>query len=175
MAEETVATSGTHGDGDHSPHLAHHFESSGQQFDASKFGMWIFLCTEVLMFSGLFCAYAVYRANHPKIFEYQWIEMIKAGERSGTLAETIFELTDYIKTRRAVRGKVVSAMIYPCIMICVLIAALVLMLGKVVPTFGGLASVAADPRSRRTRPPYALQNLQLGASMAGRSRAAATT
>jgi type II secretory pathway component PulF len=73
--------------------------------------------------------------HHPKIFEYQWIEMIKAGERSGTLAETISELTVYIKTRRAVRGKVVSAMIYPIIMICVLIAALVLMLGKVVPTF----------------------------------------
>lgn len=73
--------------------------------------------------------------KHPTIFEYQWIEMIKAGERSGTLAETIFELTNYIKTRRAIRGKVVSAMIYPCIMICVLIAALVLMLGKVVPTF----------------------------------------
>jgi type II secretory pathway component PulF len=73
--------------------------------------------------------------EHPKIFEYQWIEMIKAGERSGTLAETISELTEYIKTRRAVRGKVVSAMIYPVIMICVLIAALILMLGKVVPTF----------------------------------------
>ena len=73
--------------------------------------------------------------RHPKIFEYQWIEMIKAGERSGTLAETIAELTLYIKTRRAVRGKVVSAMIYPIIMICVLIAALILMLGKVVPTF----------------------------------------
>jgi type II secretory pathway component PulF len=73
--------------------------------------------------------------RHPKIFEYQWIEMIKAGERSGTLAETINELTIYIKTRRAVRGQVVSAMIYPIIMICVLVAALILMLGKVVPTF----------------------------------------
>jgi type IV pilus assembly protein PilC len=73
--------------------------------------------------------------HHPKIFEYQWIEMIKAGERSGTLAHTIAELTLYIKTRRAVRGKVVSAMIYPIIMILVLVAALILMLGKVVPTF----------------------------------------
>jgi type IV pilus assembly protein PilC len=73
--------------------------------------------------------------RHPKVFEYQWVEMIKAGERSGTLAETMNELTIYIKTRRAVRGQVVSAMIYPIIMICVLVAALILMLGKVVPTF----------------------------------------
>ncbi len=72
MAEETLTTAQSHGHGhgEHPPHLAHHFESPGQQFDACKFGMWIFLCTEVLMFSGLFCAYAVYRANHPEIFLY---------------------------------------------------------------------------------------------------------
>src|SRR6187401_1485258 len=45
--------------------------------------------------------------KHPKLFENQWIEMIKAGERSGRLAETMEELTLYIKTRRAIRGKVV--------------------------------------------------------------------
>ncbi len=54
--------------GDHSPFLAHHFESYRQQFEAGKLGMWIFLITEILLFSGLFCAYAVYRANHPEIF-----------------------------------------------------------------------------------------------------------
>jgi cytochrome c oxidase subunit 3 len=32
--------------------------------------MWLFLCTEILLFAGLFCAYAVYRANHPEIFEF---------------------------------------------------------------------------------------------------------
>jgi len=32
--------------------------------------MWMFLGTEVLMFGGLFCAYAVYRHNHPEVFEY---------------------------------------------------------------------------------------------------------
>jgi cytochrome c oxidase subunit 3 len=55
---------------DHPAHLAHHFDSLGQQFDASKLGMWIFLVTEVLFFSGLFCAYSVYRSNHPEIFIY---------------------------------------------------------------------------------------------------------
>jgi cytochrome c oxidase subunit 3 len=30
--------------------------------------MWVFLLTEVLLFGGLFCAYAVYRANHPEVF-----------------------------------------------------------------------------------------------------------
>jgi cytochrome c oxidase subunit 3 len=32
--------------------------------------MWLFLVTEILMFGGLFCAYAIYRASHPEIFLY---------------------------------------------------------------------------------------------------------
>ncbi len=49
-------------------HLAHHFHSPEQQYDSARLGMWIFLVTEILFFGGLFCAYAVYRANHPEIF-----------------------------------------------------------------------------------------------------------
>lgn len=56
-----------HGHHDH-PFLAHHFDSPQHQFDSCKLGMWLFLITEVLFFSGLFCAYAVYRASHPEIF-----------------------------------------------------------------------------------------------------------
>lgn len=52
----------------HDPFLAHHFESHQHQFDACKLGMWLFLITEVLFFSGLFCVYAVYRSSHPEIF-----------------------------------------------------------------------------------------------------------
>ncbi|MFO0837982.1 MAG: cytochrome c oxidase subunit 3 [Phycisphaerae bacterium] len=54
----------------HSPYLAHHFDTPVQQFDSGKLGMWLFLATEVLLFGGLFCAYSVYRANHPEIFLY---------------------------------------------------------------------------------------------------------
>ncbi|MFG0252253.1 MAG: cytochrome c oxidase subunit 3 [Phycisphaerales bacterium JB038] len=55
-----------HGD----EHLAHHFDTPQQQFASGKLGMWVFLATEILMFGGLFCGYAVYRANHPEIFQY---------------------------------------------------------------------------------------------------------
>jgi len=53
---------------EHPRFLAHHYGSYRAQFEAGKLGMWIFLLTEVLLFGGLFCAYAVYRANHPEIF-----------------------------------------------------------------------------------------------------------
>ena len=52
------------------PHLAHHFDTPEQQFNSAKIGMWVFLATELLMFGGLFCAYSVYRHNHPEVFEF---------------------------------------------------------------------------------------------------------
>jgi len=52
------------------PFLAHHFDTPGQQFDAGKLGLWLFLATEVLFFSGLFCAYAVFRASRPQVFYF---------------------------------------------------------------------------------------------------------
>jgi cytochrome c oxidase subunit 3 len=55
---------------EHPPHLAHHFRTPREQFEAGKLGMWVFLLTEILFFGGLFCAYAVYRSIHPEIFIY---------------------------------------------------------------------------------------------------------
>ncbi|MHC4413687.1 MAG: cytochrome c oxidase subunit 3 [Planctomycetota bacterium] len=55
---------------DRPAHLAHHFDHPQQQFEAAKLGMWMFLATEVLLFGGLFCAYSVFRANHPALFAY---------------------------------------------------------------------------------------------------------
>jgi cytochrome c oxidase subunit III len=52
------------------PHLAHHFANLDQQYQSAKLGMWVFLATEILFFGGLFCAYVVYRANHPEVFLY---------------------------------------------------------------------------------------------------------
>lgn len=57
-------------DAHHDAHLAHHFDNPRQQFEASVQGMWLFLATEIVLFGGLFCAYAVYRAAHPEIFIY---------------------------------------------------------------------------------------------------------
>ena len=34
-----------------------------QQFDSGKLGIWLFLVTEVLFFSGMFCAYALFQGT----------------------------------------------------------------------------------------------------------------
>jgi len=61
--------SDAHGHGD-KPFLAHHFEDEDHQFDSGKLGIWAFLVTEILFFSGLFCAYVIYRAMHPEVFTF---------------------------------------------------------------------------------------------------------
>ncbi len=46
---------------------AHHFKNGREEFEACKQGMWIFLVTEVLFFSGLFLAYAILRVFYPEM------------------------------------------------------------------------------------------------------------
>ena len=52
----------------HHPRLAHHFNSLGQQSDAAKLGMWLFLGQELLFFSGLFMMYIAARFLYPNTF-----------------------------------------------------------------------------------------------------------
>ncbi len=54
----------------HHPFQAHHFDTMVQQFDSAKLGIWLFLITEVMFFSGLFVAYILFRVNYPEIFAY---------------------------------------------------------------------------------------------------------
>jgi cytochrome c oxidase subunit III len=52
----------------HHPALQHHFESLGQQYEASTLGMWFFLSTEILFFAGVLMAYALYSGWYPEAF-----------------------------------------------------------------------------------------------------------
>jgi cytochrome c oxidase subunit 3 len=46
----------------------HHFQDAATQEHAARLGMWLFLGTEVLLFAGLFVAYAYYRTLHGAVF-----------------------------------------------------------------------------------------------------------
>ena len=48
--------------------LAHHFESLDKQTYAARLGMWLFLATEVLLFTALFAGYGVYRFLYREAF-----------------------------------------------------------------------------------------------------------
>ena len=97
-----------HGDADHNhhdPNLAHHFDTPEQQAQTGKLGMWVFLGTEILMFGGLFCAYSVYRHNHPEVFEYAHQYLNKNLGALNTLILITSSLTMAWGVRAAQLGK----------------------------------------------------------------------
>jgi cytochrome c oxidase subunit 3 len=55
------------------PHV-HHMDAK-TAYEACKFGMWLFLATEVLLFGGLFAAFALYRWMYLKEFHEASLEL----------------------------------------------------------------------------------------------------
>ncbi len=50
------------------PALEEHFDDLARQRHAARFGMWIFLASELLLFAALFVLYFGYRAHYPQVF-----------------------------------------------------------------------------------------------------------
>lgn len=53
----------------------HHFKSAFHEFDSSKFGMWLFLVTEILIFGGLFVAFIIFQGLYPAAFKAAHLEL----------------------------------------------------------------------------------------------------
>ena len=53
---------------EHSSPVAHQFDDSTQQYEASTLGMWAFLITEIMFFGGLFAGFFVYILGHAQAF-----------------------------------------------------------------------------------------------------------
>jgi len=104
MASDEGHASGE-GTGHGSGHLAHHFDDVNQQFTSSKLGMWIFLGTELLMFGGLFCAYAIYRGNHPEVFQWASVLLDTRLGAVNTLVLITSSLTMALAVRAAQRDR----------------------------------------------------------------------
>jgi cytochrome c oxidase subunit 3 len=60
------APAGVSGLVDH--HVGHHYSSALQEYQSCKFGFWLFLATEILLFGGLFAAYFIYNGLYPETF-----------------------------------------------------------------------------------------------------------
>lgn len=64
-----MSTASHHANSENS-HVAHHFQNAEHQYVTAKEGMWAFLCTEILMFGGLFVAYLIYHHAYPETFRW---------------------------------------------------------------------------------------------------------
>src|ERR1051326_1603074 len=71
----------------HQGTLHHQFDDLEQQHEASSLGMWVFLCTEVMFFGGLFLGYAVYRGMYSDAFgkASEHLDIVLGGINTGVL------------------------------------------------------------------------------------------
>ena len=94
-----------HGHGDHPKWLQHHWDTPAQQFDAAKLGMWAFLGQEMLFFSGLFVAYAIYRTWFGDAFAAGSHELSRPMGAGNTCVLLFSSLTAALSVRAAQLGK----------------------------------------------------------------------
>lgn len=71
-------------------------------------------------------------------FSRLYVNMIRAGETGGSLHETLQRLADYLERSRAMRGRVINALIYPAILVVMVGFSLLFLLGYVVPQFAAM-------------------------------------
>ena len=72
-------------------------------------------------------------AEHPRLFSKIYINMVKAGEASGSLDVVLEQLADFGENQQALRSRISAALIYPVILSLVAVVILVLLLIIVVP------------------------------------------
>jgi type IV pilus assembly protein PilC len=74
-------------------------------------------------------------AQHPKIFNKLYVNMVKAGELGGVLEIVLTRLAEFQEKSQRIRGKVVSAMVYPIVVLCIAIVIMGFLLVFIVPRF----------------------------------------
>ena len=80
---------------------AHHFDNADQEFESCKFGVWLFLLSEILLFGGLFVAYTVMRLWYPETFQYASEQLDVSFGATNTVILVTSSLTMALAVRAA--------------------------------------------------------------------------
>jgi len=77
-------------------------------------------------------------ASHPLYFSDLYINMVRAGEASGSLAVIFERLTEFERTRDDLKTYIVSSMVYPTLLAIVGAGSIYIILNFVVPRFASI-------------------------------------
>jgi type IV pilus assembly protein PilC len=82
----------------------------------------------------------------PEVFGVFYVSLIKSGEASGKISDTLYYLSDHLERESDIGAKLKSAMIYPAFVIAVLIVVMGIVMFFVMPRIVQLlAETTADP------------------------------
>jgi type IV pilus assembly protein PilC len=74
-------------------------------------------------------------AQHPKVFNRLFVNMVKAGELGGVLEVVLARLSEFMEKAEKIKGKVIAAMFYPVAVLIVAGAILMVLMTLVIPKF----------------------------------------
>lgn len=88
---------------------------------------------------------------YESLFGRFYLSMLRSGEASGEMSAVLDRLVEHLEESKATRDSVVSALIYPAILLVVALLSIVLMLAFVVPQFEALFDDMGDALPVLTR------------------------
>jgi len=74
-------------------------------------------------------------AQHPKVFNRLFVNMVKAGELGGVLEVVLTRLSEFMEKAEKIKGKVIAAMFYPSAVGTVAVGIMMILMTVVVPKF----------------------------------------
>jgi type IV pilus assembly protein PilC len=74
-------------------------------------------------------------AQHPRIFDKLYVNMVKAGELGGVLEIVLNRLAEFQEKSQKIKGKVIAAMVYPLVVLVIAALILTFLLIFIVPKF----------------------------------------
>ena len=77
-------------------------------------------------------------SKHPKVFNRLFLNLVRAGEVSGTLDKVLDRVSAFQEKELALRGKIKGALTYPVIVLTVALGITYFLLTTIVPQFGGI-------------------------------------
>lgn len=77
-------------------------------------------------------------AQHPRMFNKLFVNMVKAGELGGVLEVVLQRLAEYQEKAQKLLNKIKSAMVYPLIVLFIAVGIMVFLLLVIVPKFQGM-------------------------------------
>src|SRR5690606_39740310 len=94
--------------------VGHHWPHVELELSGAKLGFWIFLCTELLMFGGLFVAYTYFRSLYPETFTaaHQTLSIPLGTLNTGVLILSSFTVVMAIRSAMLNQRKAMLGYLY---------------------------------------------------------------
>jgi len=89
--------------------------------------------------------------EHGTIFNLLYVNILRAGESGGALEVVLERLAEHLARNKEMRDALVSALVYPAILIVVAVVSVFILLGYVVPQFTDMFASAGEALPTSTR------------------------